>query len=90
MLSLQEGGDSVNQFTPEALLLTAACIWLLNGLHAHPKDGPASRNLMDAILPITEADDADLDVLTYNVCVCPTWQHKDEESADEGDLPPPC
>ena len=35
-----------------ALLLTAACVWLLNGLHSAPDDGPSNRDLMKCILPL--------------------------------------
>jgi hypothetical protein len=44
---------------PEALLLTAATTWLINSLHARPDDGPASRSLMESVLPLTDAQDAD-------------------------------
>ena len=37
-----------------ALLLTAGCVWLLNGLHSAPDNGPANRELMDCVLPYVE------------------------------------
>jgi hypothetical protein len=37
-----------------ALLLTAACVWLFNGLCERPEDGPSWRRLMDVVLPITD------------------------------------
>ncbi|KAG6815924.1 hypothetical protein H0H87_010149 [Tephrocybe sp. NHM501043] len=57
-LSLQASGRSKFRVLPEALTLTAACVWLLNGLHARPEDGPASRRLMDCALPLADADEA--------------------------------
>ncbi|KXN84275.1 hypothetical protein AN958_12781 [Leucoagaricus sp. SymC.cos] len=80
---LQESATALLRFMPESLLLTAACIWLVNGLHARPEDGPASRDLMSAVLPVAEADDVDQDVLAYNTCVRPPWQHEDEESGSD-------
>lgn len=50
---------------PESLLLTAACLWLTNSLHARPEDGPAACELMRAVLPITEADE-DMEIAAYN------------------------
>ncbi|KAF8871325.1 hypothetical protein BD779DRAFT_1680483 [Infundibulicybe gibba] len=41
--------------TPGALLLTAACVWLINSIHSQPDDGPASKELMQAVLPLTSA-----------------------------------
>ena len=51
-LALQANGTSHSQFKHDALLLTAACVWLLNGLRERPDDGPSWRSLMDAVLPI--------------------------------------
>lgn len=69
VLGLQQGGLSVHRFAPEALTLTAACVWLFNGLHARPDDGPASRSLMDATLPLVEAEGANPEYLAYNTSV---------------------
>ncbi|KAF9443967.1 hypothetical protein P691DRAFT_631072, partial [Macrolepiota fuliginosa MF-IS2] len=77
VLTVQADSNPALRFTPEALTLTAACLWLTNGLHARPEDGPASRKLMDAVLPVTEADGAALNVLAYNTSVRAT------ENADE-------
>ena len=41
----------------EALLLTAACVWLLNALDRRPEDGPSLKSLMGAVLPLTHEDD---------------------------------
>jgi hypothetical protein len=49
----------------DALLLTAACVWLLNGLHARPDDGSSARSLMRAVLPTTDASDPDIDTLLF-------------------------
>jgi hypothetical protein len=65
VLTLQAGGPAALRVRPDALLLTAASVWLINGLHARPDDGPASRNLMEAVLPITEGSDADADMLAF-------------------------
>lgn len=74
IISLQQAGPFDERFIPECLLLTAACVWLVNGLHARPDDGPASRSLMEAVLPVTEADDLDQAVLAFNVPLRPAWQ----------------
>jgi hypothetical protein len=37
-----------------ALILTAGCAWLLNGLHSAPDNKLASRHLMDCILPLVD------------------------------------
>jgi hypothetical protein len=48
-----------------ALLLTAGCTWLLNGLRSAPDNRPASRNLMDCGLPETDRRGADEAFLAY-------------------------
>ncbi|KXN81814.1 hypothetical protein AN958_03744 [Leucoagaricus sp. SymC.cos] len=68
VLDLQSSGSSSLRFRPEALILLAGCVWLLNGLHARPDDGPASRDLMDAILPITDSRDVNPSILAYKTC----------------------
>jgi hypothetical protein len=60
VLNLQATGSAKWRIRRESLLLTAACVWLINGLHARPDDGPSSRELMKAVLPITEDEDDDL------------------------------
>ena len=57
ILAFQAGGDSELCMNCKALDLTAACVWLLNSLHARPEDGPAARKLMDVALPVGEAED---------------------------------
>lgn len=79
-LFLQQSGPNANRFMAESLTLTAACVWLFNGLHSPPDDGPASRNLMNSVLPINEAEDANLDVHAYNTSLpC----REAEEAADD-------
>lgn len=70
-LYLQARAPSTKRFYDDALTLTAALVWLVNGLHARPDDGSASRKLMDAALPITEAVGTDPSILAYNVSVRP-------------------
>ncbi|KAG6904892.1 hypothetical protein DXG01_006436 [Tephrocybe rancida] len=67
VLTLQAGGERRLRVSNEALALTAASVWLFNGLHARPEDGPAARRLMDVCLPIAEVDDVDPDVRAYKV-----------------------
>lgn len=81
--TLQESGPSHLRFLDESLLLTAACLWLVNGIHARPEDGPAARDLMRATLPLTEDHNTILDYLAYNTRVAPDWQHEEEESDPE-------
>ncbi|KAF9447920.1 hypothetical protein P691DRAFT_781765 [Macrolepiota fuliginosa MF-IS2] len=83
--ALQAQGPTSLRFSHDTLLLTAACVWLINGLHARPEDGPASRKLMDAVLPVTEAAGANPNVLAYKTSVRAPWQHEEEESASDDD-----
>jgi hypothetical protein len=53
----------------EALVLTAGCVWLLNGLHSAPDNGPASRSLMDCILPEVDRRGADEMFLAYGKAI---------------------
>ena len=66
-LSVQAKSPPSHCIQRDALLLTAACTWLINGLHARPDGGPASRNLMRAVLPVMELDDTDDITLAYPV-----------------------
>ncbi|KAJ8085322.1 hypothetical protein PM082_004118 [Marasmius tenuissimus] len=54
ILSAQAEGPSRFRVSPDALLLTSAMVWLINGLHSRPDDGSAARDLMRACLPLTE------------------------------------
>jgi hypothetical protein len=82
-LSQQASGSTCSRLIPEALTLTAACVWLLNGLHARPEDGPAARQLMDAALPLAEAAGLNHDVLAYNMSRQGDWQQEEEEEGEE-------
>ncbi|KAK7463598.1 hypothetical protein VKT23_005541 [Stygiomarasmius scandens] len=64
ILTRQASGPSALRVTPEALLLTAACVWLVNALHSRPEDGPASRSLARGVLPVSDADFDEIDHLT--------------------------
>lgn len=74
-----------------AMLLTAAALWFLKGLHCVPDSGPASRDLIAAILPHVQREDADPNALPF---VMSTQSHnnydsKDEMSSDfDSDAPP--
>ena len=80
----QVGAANDKRFMAEALSLTAACVWLANGLHARPEDGPAARRLMDAVLPVTEADGVSREVLAYNTSV--RGEERGEEEEEEEDV----
>lgn len=83
ILCHQASAASHKRFMPEALTLTAGCVWLANGLHARPEDGPAARRLMDAILPVTEADGVSRETLAYNTSVRGREQEEEEEDEEE-------
>ena len=61
-----------------ALLLTAACTWLLNGLHSAPDDGPANRDLMRCMLPLITRRGARDIFFAYGTAL--------DDDADEADL----
>ncbi|RDB19057.1 hypothetical protein Hypma_014471 [Hypsizygus marmoreus] len=82
-ISLQALGPANMRLAGEALALTAACVWLTNGLHARPDDGPSSRRLMDTVLPITEAEGVTRDVLAYNTAIRGDWEEEEEEEEEE-------
>lgn len=86
-ISQQATGATVGRLMPEALTLTAACVWLLNGLHARPEDGPAARRLMDAALPLSEAEGLNTDVLAYNTFSRAGWQEEEGEGEEEDRVP---
>ncbi|KAF8525886.1 hypothetical protein BU17DRAFT_83391 [Hysterangium stoloniferum] len=79
---MQAEGPSELHTKPEALLLTAACLWLINGLHSRPDDGSADRKLMEAILPLTEVDDQ-LDHLTLMFTPRGGYRLQAEEEEEE-------
>jgi len=81
-LYLQVHGHGRHRISPEALTLTAACLWLTNSLHSRPDDGAASRRLLDAALPLSDTRDLDLDVMAYNTSRRAEGQDEDEEDSD--------
>ena len=56
-LTIQADSPAISRLQDDALLLTAACVWLLNGLRERPDDGPSWRTLMKAVLPTTDKGD---------------------------------
>lgn len=85
VLSLQASGEPRQRLIPESLTLTAACVWLINGLNARPDDGTAARALMDVSLPITELGHISDDVLAYNPRRRTDDQDEDEEESSDDD-----
>jgi hypothetical protein len=86
ILVMQASGNPALRVKPDALLLTAACVWLVNGLHARPDDGPAARSLMQAILPIADADVPDNETVAYprrHQAV----EEEEEEEDEDNDVP---
>jgi hypothetical protein len=93
ILGAQALGTPAFRVKREALLLTAACVWLVNGLHSRPEDGPAARNLMKAILPVTDSDghrdrDAHGDHDTLAYATTRPEEEEEEEDSDEGESAP--
>ena len=86
-MTLQASGKDSLRFMPETLTLTAACVWLTNSLHARPEDGPASRRLMDAALPLTDPEGVSDDVLAYKTSTAarPPEDEEEEEEGEEGE-----
>lgn len=80
---LQANGRDSLRLLPDALTLTAACVWLTNSLHARPEDGPASRRLMDAALPLTDPEGVSDTVLGYRTSTAARAEEDVEE--DEGE-----
>ncbi|THV02123.1 hypothetical protein K435DRAFT_792791 [Dendrothele bispora CBS 962.96] len=64
ILYKQSIGSSLKRCTRESLLLTAGLVWMVNGIHSRPEDGPAARSLAKAILPVTDAGNANIDLRT--------------------------
>ncbi|THU75832.1 hypothetical protein K435DRAFT_880099 [Dendrothele bispora CBS 962.96] len=79
VLRHQACGRSALRTAPEALLLTATCVWLANALHARPEDSPASRSLMRAALPVTEVDE---DIDTHTLLFEPSRTPRGEDDDD--------
>lgn len=82
-------GDPSFRARRQALLLTAACAWLMNGIHSTPDIGSSARDLMNAILPHVDRIGADINILAYGT---PTDDDDEEEvfsddSEEDGDIP---
>ena len=65
VLQWQAEGEGRFRARSSALMLTAAAVWLLNGLHSSPDQGSSSKQLMAAVLPHIAVEGADADVLAY-------------------------
>ncbi|KAF8871326.1 hypothetical protein BD779DRAFT_1478302 [Infundibulicybe gibba] len=79
VFKIQAEGSAALRVNPDALLLTIAGVWLINGLHSRPEDRPDMRNLMHAVLPVTDAEGADPNFLA------PGWTPRLREGDDEED-----
>ncbi|KXN83946.1 hypothetical protein AN958_00784 [Leucoagaricus sp. SymC.cos] len=88
VLAAQAVAPVLSRFKLEALTLTAACIWLINGLHSRPDDGSAARQLILAALPLTDAEDADPDLLLYLMSTRRRQPIEDENNSSDSDTPP--
>ncbi|KAG6809709.1 hypothetical protein H0H93_015571, partial [Arthromyces matolae] len=51
LLARQAIGRLDKRISYESITLTAACVLLVNGLHARPEDGPAARQVLECVLP---------------------------------------
>lgn len=83
ILMKQQAGGGKFRVSDDALLLTAACVWLLNGLHARPGDGSAERSLMRAVLLTTDADRPDPNTVLF----LSRERDGDSESEEDPGLP---
>ncbi|KAJ3963519.1 hypothetical protein EV361DRAFT_874802, partial [Lentinula raphanica] len=81
VLMQQQIGEGSLRVKPDALLLTAACVWLLNSLHSRPDDGSAGRSLMRAVLPLTDADNPDPNTVLF------LSRESDDEDVELTELP---
>lgn len=62
----------------QSVLLVAACVWLINGLHSRPDDDSTARHLVKVILPLTSDLNGNADLFTQGEAL---------EDFDEGDDP---
>jgi hypothetical protein len=91
VLQWQLEGDSLYRQKQPALLLTAGAAWLLNGLHSALDKGASSKQLMKAILPHIDRQNAHPDIIATG-----TPFHRgddddystDDESGDDGQTVP--
>ncbi|KAG6874617.1 hypothetical protein C0992_007261 [Termitomyces sp. T32_za158] len=84
VISWQVAAASEFRVNEQALTLTAACVWLINGLHTRPEDGPGARRLMDAALPVAEADEVSPDDVAYRRSL-PQKRTISRDDREEGD-----
>jgi hypothetical protein len=87
ILSMQSTGSPALRVKPDALLLSAACVWLINSLHSRPEDGPSWRSLMHAVLPNTDSDDVDDETFACVASGHGEREHEEEESDSEEEAP---
>ena len=84
VLEWQAEGEAMYRARESALILAAAAVWLLTGLHSSPDNGSSSRQLMAAVLPHVATEGADLDILAYGIpCNEIDPAEEDEEEDDE-------
>ena len=81
VLGWQAEGRWKERARMSALVLMAACTWLLNGLHSTPDNRPSSRNLMDSILPQIDIRGADTTFFAYGKAI----DEDDDEDEDDYD-----
>lgn len=90
VLAKQALGTAPLRATDNALLLTAAAPWFLNGLHSVPDNGPSSRDLMGKILPHVNRVNADVQTLAFpsstRAQVELPGEEEDEEDAQEDNI----
>ena len=86
LLDAQEPTPPMASFcqAPEALLLTAACVWLLNGIHATPEEGGSWRQLLGRILVTYPKNGTDRDIMVSTRGLCPENDNEtDSDSTNE-------
>jgi hypothetical protein len=89
VIEWQGEGEADVRSSKQALLLTAACAWILNGIHSTPDMGASSRDLMNAILPHVDREGADVNILAYGTPVDEDEDVSDIDTEDDDDGPPP-
>lgn len=83
VLEWQAGAAPSLRVEPRAIVLTAGCCWLLNGLHSTPDKGASSKALMDRILPHITRLGADPDILAHGSPAGDNDVISDEEEDDQ-------
>jgi hypothetical protein len=87
VIEWQGEGEADVRCSKQALLLTAACAWVLNGIHSTPDMGASSRDLMNAILPHVDREGADVNILAYGTPVDEDEDISENDSEDDDDGP---